>query len=371
MKNTQLLVFILFLLTLESPQAIGYYPSTLWSSPRISESLVGVQAGRVTQEWAQEVVTLSFHQLTLYHINEGQMVKTAEYASNPRQEWIKLSLFDLNGDGLEEIILSGFYAGEVSSRILSFYDNQFHLIHEVPFYLTSLHWNGQKFLVSQKKLGGNDFSGPLYEMVWDGKDLVKKAEIKLPGGLSGEAMSLYSLQGVKNDETKGFVYLSPPGRIHYYVQNQGQKYVKQWSSGEEYGGSINYLNLEIKNPLNETENSRFYIPLRLAVSTTQVPLANVGHFIYVVKNSGYLRNVIGAVPSIKNSQIVRLVWTGYGYQEDWNSPRLDGAISDFSFIDWDGDGSLEIVATFLLRDAGYVDTLKKQDSLLIILDIPH
>jgi hypothetical protein len=49
---------------------------------------------------------------------------------------------------------------------------------------------------------------------------------------------------------------------------------------------------------------------------------------------------------------------------------LDGAISDFDLIDWNGDGKTEIIASFLLRDKGYTDTLKKQDCLIIVLEVP-
>lgn len=364
MKKLELSLIItlfLFPLTLNA-----YYPSTIWSSDRIDDTLVGVRTGNVVGDGREDIVALSRNHLFVYRVFENQMFKIMDHKGSGREEWIKLALFDLDGDGVSEIIVSGFYAGKVTSFIGRISGKKFKKIVEAPFYLRSIFWEGREILVSQKSLGGDDFTGSLFEMSWNGKELEEKRQIKLPGGISTQSISIYSIAGIDvPGKNPGFLYLSPSGKLLYYRENS-KKYKKIWNSGQTYGGDVYYLDREIRNVLNQVEEKRFFVPVSFYADKSEPgrPLS-----VYLIKNEGYLKNVIGAVPSVKSAQMIRLVWTGYGFQEEWNSPRLDGAISDFTLFDWDGDGKKEILAAFLLRDKGYVDTLKRQDSLLIVIDM--
>lgn len=386
--------FVLFLLS----DVYSYYPSTLWSSNRINEHLVAIRTGSVMGDGGSDIVTISKNKLIIYRVIENQLFTQFQYKRGGRDEWFKLTLFDLEGDGQEEIIISGLYLDGAESIVGKIQSGKFQIMARAPYYLTTIPWPEKEVLVAQKKLGGDDFSGPLMEMVWNGKKLVKKEEITLPGGISGESISLYSVAGYRTpgQKTDGFLQLSPSGKlIHFFRQTDG-RFKKAWTSGETYNGFVTALDVPVKNIMNDVQSKRFFVPTTFSVhipepvviaaapasaagsaGATSAPLSPAVENpvvvppgppqVFVMKNYGYLKNVVGVETSVRNSQMVRLVWTGYGFQEDWNSPRLDGAISDFDLIDWDGDGKKEILALFLLRDKGYVDTLKNQDSLLIVI----
>lgn len=345
--------FFLILLVLPFKAAHAVYPGTIWSSDRITDSLIGVRVGRVFGDGGTDVVAISPSTLYVFRATEGKLTKVFQAPTLPGSSWIKVSLFDVDGDGTQEIALSAMRPERVES-VLAKVDNQrLTILDKVPGYLTALKWEGRPVLVGQKGYGESDYTGPLEKLSWNGKKLVPNGRIALPGGLSGKSMGLFSVAGIDN----GFLYLSPSGALNFYEQ-AGKKFKKRWVSGEDYGGSVYYLNREVKNVLNQVENNRFFVPPSFHYRSSTITL---------IKNSGYLKNVIGAVPSVKNAQFIQLTWTGYGFQEGWNSPRMDGAISDLDLLDWDGDGSAEIIATLLLRDRGYVDTLKKQDSLIIVV----
>ncbi len=384
----------------------AYYPASLWSSDRIKENLVGIKAGFFGENREIFLVGLTPKRLILFQVEGDRLVEKASFKGGVRDEWIKLNLFDLEGDGIDEILVSGLYGENIHSFIAKYENNKIIIINNLNYYLSIITLNNEEEIVAQKRLGEDDFTGPLIRMKWNGKLLEKGGEIILPSGLSGESLSLYSLQGVEMaPDQRGFIHLSPSGRVVYFQETAG-KYKRQWTSGGEYGGSVLYLNRPVKNALNQVQDKRFFVPLTFLTGSQifQGPIvppppvsmpehcfdpdkkeaiptppecvipslprvALNSHHLYLIKNEGYLKNVMGAVPSIKNSQIVRLTWTGYGFQEDWNSPRFDGALSDFDLVDWDGNGDLEILAILLLRDKGYVDTLKKQDSLLIVIDV--
>lgn len=380
-------MFLLFLiLTVLSSPVEAYYPSSIWSSERIPENLIGIKAGYFGENREILLAGLTPKRLILFKVEGDQLVEKASFKGGPRDEWIKLSLTDLEGDGIDEILVSGFYGENIQSLIIKFENNKLIKIGNLDYYLSSITLNNEKIVAGQKRLGGDDFTGPVFKMKWNGKALEKGEEIFLSSGLSGESMSLYAIQGVQLvEDQRGFVHLSPSGKLVYFQEMAG-KYKRQWTSGGEYGGAVTYLDRPIRNATNEVVERRFFIPLsfqtdqsagRIVVNRPPIPFITPQTFfpnqtqaLHVIKNEGYLKNVLGAVPSIKNSQIVRLTWTGYGFQEDWNSPRFDGAISDFDLVDWDGNGDLEVLAILLLRDKGYVDTLKKQDSLLIVIDVP-
>ncbi len=379
------------------------YPGTLWSSPRIRETLIGVATGPVLGT-GQDVVTLSDQKVTGYQVKSGKLNQTFQQQAGPQTHWVKLALYDVDHDGRDEIVLSGLKNGEAYSVIATVEGEKLKALKEFSYYLYVIPWNQTSHLVAQKRLGDDDFSGPVFLMEGESPVSLKMGRaLDLPKTLSTESVfSLFSIMGnLEPDMKPGFIYLHPStGSFSYYEKEP--KYRKVWTSGETYGGSASYLSGFQRNSPQDIDNNRFFIPISIRslsalgvqkrVNELEAPPCdpsvlmpgscppvsyqqtnkewNHKPSVYVVKNEGYFKKVIGVVPSIKNTQIVRLTWTGYGFQEDWNSPRFDGAISDFQIIDWDGDGDSEVLATFLLHDKGYTDTLKDQDSLLIVLDIP-
>lgn len=377
------LFFILTLALILGPwRALAVYPGALWSSARMPSSLVGVRVGQITKDFPLEVATLSLQQLTLYQIRDHQLTKLLEYKGEHGSEWMKLNLFDVDGDGTSEIIISGFVTDRPHSWVFQLAGAQLKLIQQVAYYLNRLPWQGQEILVGQKGFGGAAFTGPLLQLKWDGKKLVQAGEIELPGKLLPEAMSLYSLYGWDVQNRRGFLFLSDTARL-YFFERDTDKWQRSWASGANYGGPVVTLDRETRNVLNQVETTRFFVPLKMASNRWLLrrwhpPLVmqltvdgrqstDNQDKLYLIKNEGYLKKIVGAVPTIKTSQMVRLNWTGYGFQEDWSSVSLDGALADFDLVDWDGDGVEEILAILLLRDHGYFDTLKKQDSLLIVL----
>lgn len=413
-----LLVFLMFL----SFNVQAYYPSTQWSSQKIPEQIIGLKTGSVLQPSSNDIVTLSPEGVAVYQLNGDKLVKQFEAKASRYEKFIHLALFDVDQDGRDEILVTGMYRDRLFSFVGFVEGGKLKRKSSLSYYLEVIEWMGQKLIVAQKKLGNDDFNGPLMQMEWKGKKLVKKQDIILPGKLSDQTFSLYSLMGLKLDGQDDLLYLSSKtGNFLLYQQTQPEKWSKKWTSGGDYGGSVYYLDLKIKNFLNQIENNRFFIPVgfhhnqkwsrwvhpslpskycpdpaliveeekkskeknkkKVEAKNSEaedlptclpygwIPQPHPGKKLklYVMKNSGYLKNVVGAVPSIKHSQMVRLTWTGHGFQEDWNSPRLDGAISDFVVLDWDSDGREDILASFILRDGGYWDTLKQQDSLLVVL----
>lgn len=382
-------------------EVFAYFPSTLWSSERIPNTLIGLTLGHFLKPNRYDLVVIHPDGLILYEKHEETLIKSFEYNNKSKIQWMKVAAFDVDNDGLDELLLTGFHLGRVTSVVVSLSERKYVEKGNLSAYLNVVLWNGEKTLLSQNRLGSGDFSGPFYPMSWQtpkgqaptgraGK-LVSKDPIRLPGQWAGDEPSLYDVSGFSKDEkTDGFLALSPTGILVHYQMQEG-KWKALWKSGQEYGGRVTYFNLPVKDMMNQVTNHRFYVPLHFeVVGKGRLPLLENGpseesvlmgpHLpseslprvrqelsVYLPRNEGYLKNVVGAVPSVRSSSIARLVWTGYGFQENWSSARFDGAITDFTLVDWDYDGSEEIVATFLLRDKGYVDTLKKQDSLIIVI----
>jgi len=411
------LVLIFIFLSFSQPLYAASLPSTLWSSNRINETLLGVKVGSILEGGETGIATLSQKRLTVYKWEGEGLQEIAHLDASGRDEWIKLTVADVDQNGQMEIIVSAVNRESVYSFVFEFSSDKIIKKQDFKYYVSSIAWTGENRLIGQKRLPGDDFSGPVFLLNQTAKGLEVGDRLNLPMGSSGESYSLYSIQGFQAGEQDGFVRMSDTGKINYYIRS-GEDFRRQWTSGGEYGGNVIYLDQPLSNALKEVTSTRFYIPLSfafedqaylksikplplppppppveeepkkfkknlnqlaLASAEGEAPLAlpvegatrapNKDH-LYVIKNEGYLQNVIGAVPSVKNTQIVRLDWTGYGFQEGWNSPRFDGAITDFQIIDWEGDGKPEVLATLLLRDRGYADTLKRQDSLLIVLDLP-
>jgi len=359
-------------------ESFAYFPSTLWSSDRIPKTLIGLTLGHFITPNRHDLVVIHPDGLILYEKHEETLIKSFEYNNKSKAQWMKVSAFDVDGDGLDEVLLTGFYLGRVTSLVVSLTDGKYFEKGNLSAYLNVVLWNGEKILLSQNRLGAGDFSGPFFRMVWqapkgqNGK-LIAQDSIRLPGQWAGEQPSLYDVSGFPKSTEKldGFLALSPTGILVHYQMQEG-KWKSTWKSGQEYGGRVTYFNLPVKDMMNQVTNHRFYVPLHFeVVGKGQLPLLENRPFeegvsmgpqlpsksllrtrselcVYLPRNEGYLKNVVGAVPSVRSSSLARLVWTGYGFQENWSSVHFDGAITDFTLVDWDHDGSEEILATFLL-----------------------
>lgn len=357
-------LLVLFIILSTPVQA--YYPNTLWSSETIPYPVLAVRVASVIDPVQKNILVLSFDRLILYELTaEKQMVKLAEIIASAGEEWIKMGLFDENRDGIFEMIISGVRHERVFSILAKIEEGKFKRVTEVPFYLSIVSWDGEKKVVGQKRVGSDDFFGPLFFYAWEENQLVLKNEVRLPGGLSGKSISLFEVMGVKAQGLDGFFSLEKSGGLTFFEKKE-RKFVRFWTSGEKYGGSVFYLDRMVRNPLNQVESTRFLIPLGLgdqpAVHEGEAPYP-----FYAAKNNGYLGQVVGAVPTVKNSQLVRFIWTGHGFEENWNSPRFDGGLSDFIVIDWDGDGKNEILAVLILKQGSLGRSVKKKQSLLIVL----
>ncbi|MBX7149434.1 hypothetical protein K1X76_10175 [bacterium] len=405
MKNMKKMYLALLLMFWAPLTWANPYPSTYYSSERIPDSLRGIETGKLlsTSTAKTDIALLGLRTVYVYAVHDKSINKYLIYNGNKFDEFMHLSVLDIDNDGDDDIVVAGFENGVLTSKVLMVEGDKLVVKGEYGHYAARIKWMGQDVLVGQKRLGNDDFTGPLYKLKWDGKKLVEEGEVLGQSGISGDAESLFRVEGFNLNNQPQLLSIKPSGRL-VLSNNQSGKWKQGWSSGEEYGGSVLFYNFELKNPLGMTTDNRFFIPVRfktilpgeeitqlsppayvppppadpavpadinLSAPLPPAPVKAISSYnspqIYVMKNEGYLKNVIGAVPSIKNTQMVRLGYTGYGFQEAWNSPRLDGAITDFTLADWDGDGKEDIIATFLLRDKGYTDTLKRQDSLVIVL----
>ncbi len=369
-------------------------PGSLWTSDRVSEPLIGIAVAPTVDSSWQSIITLGQETLSIYRYSDEKSSKVLEYKKNSGEEWIKLTTFDVDQDGLDEAIISGFYHERVVSKVVSFKEGRAQVLLEMPYYVTRYQWGDRSILAAQKRHGNDDFSGHIYEIKISGSDYALGQDLNIVKGLRIQVPPLYSIQAFQT----GYLYLDSVGTLHYY---EGTPFAKRWSSSQNYGGHAFYLDRQVKGILNDLQKERFFVPLSFrpleaypvlnartfnpdatcpdpTVSCVPAPQSHVltkkyeepsadQKAVYLVKNEGYLNNVIGAVPSVKSSQIIKLAWTGFGFQEVWSSPRYDGAITDLALVDWDGDKKEEIAFTLLLRDRGYADTLKKQDSLIVVV----
>lgn len=383
MKN---IIFFLFIFSIffHSPLYASTYPNSIWSSKRFSETLIGVKMAKLNPE-NLHILTLSQDKLSIFLKNEEKLNLLDEKKSSFREKWVKLNLFDVNQDGFPEIIISGLRFNRPQTQILSLMNNKIKLIEKLPYFVNVLEWNGKSQLTAQKSFGEELLSGPVYRLEFKENKLVLGEILVSSKNLSVKDFSMYRILSLNLPENpNSFLYLNQDSRFQFYAeeQNQNQKstYRSTWMSGVSYGGSVEYINRKIRSPLSQEVNERWFIPVsyhsnQFFLDQNYIKVSHKENnnkylknkIIYIMKNEGYLKQLSGAVPAIKYSQMTALTWTGYGFQEVWTSARLDGAITDFTLVDWDDDGREELLVSFLLRDKGYFDTLRKQDSILMVM----
>lgn len=173
-------------------------------------------------------------------------------------------------------------------------------------------------------------------------------------GLGQTAPSLLSLTKL----TDGFVLIDGDGRLN--LLSEEAKPV--WRSGMTYGGAYDFAESNEPDGLGLKRERRFFIEPRMVYD-------ELSHRLYVVRNEGFVKNVIGAIPAMKWAQVMALEVGDQRLTEKTMLPRVDGAITDIQLVDFNQDGMQDLFVTVLVRKLGMLDSLRDQETVFVVLPL--
>lgn len=329
-------------------------------SERLPFEVRSIAYGDVNQDGQNEVLLTSQKKLYLYSFSEGKLELLSEYPGGSLDYFVKVDLWRQD-DGSPLVVLTSLRTDHASSKILRVSNNHFvPVVENIPYMLRVVRTG------SQEQLMGANYSASthlgkqaIFPLALSGNQVSRLDRVNLPFGTQ-----LYTYDWVAGDPggTRDVVVLSPEGKLRLYHQESQDKYKKAWTSRESYGGTGNYVPVEVKDFFNEVVSDFYPIP----VGVTSYDAAGRPEVV-VVKNSSLVKDVIGRVPVIADGQFFRLTYDQLGFVEAWASKKVDGSIQDYLVTS--ADGRPQLMAAVRLRDPGLFGEMGRNDSVILLYDL--
>lgn len=336
-------------------RAGSVFSDAVWQSSEIDGATLGSAMADVNGDGGRDIVTLSRKRAVVFSLAmDGSLAPFATIPSEEGEEFYRVFAGDFNRDGQAEILLNGFAREQPFSRIVAVRDGQPVALQQFPSLVAPLLWQGEERLFSQTMRGRGEWGQVLSILEWqNGSYRLSQSGIRIASGVGTNPISLFSVTGLGDK----LAILTDDGFL-VVTDDAGKKI---WRSGLRYGGALDMVVFEGKDPLGMKRKAELQIAPRLAV-------LRGGNVIVVPKNVGILPAAVGAFSGTKAAQYSVLEWTEGGFQEREASPKYDGAISDVQAADYDGDGiENEILLTLWTRGGGMLETSLPKKSLLTVV----
>lgn len=327
-------------------------------SQRLPFEVRSISYGDINGDGQKEVLMTSQRKLYLYSFSQGQMELLAEYAGNKLDYFVKVDLWKKPGQK-PWVVLTNLREDQSSGKILRFEGGQFiPVVENIPYQMRVVQRNGEEQLIGSTYTAQSTRAAQnIFRLAVEGSKIKSVEKLNLPWGTH-----LYNYDWVTNEGSKDVVRLTPEGKLQVYTLKDEKKFKKAYTSRGKYGGTANWVPVEVTNFFNEVV-SDFY-PIPPGVRT----LKQGGKpDIFVVKNDSLLKNVVGRIPVIKDGQIFRLSIDPLGLVEAWASKKIDGSIQDYLVTNPNGNPQLMVAVR--LRDPGLLGDVGRKDSVLLLYNL--
>lgn len=308
---------------------------------------VGIVVGDFIGDNKNEVAILSEYKVHIYRWEEERLALLGEYKFPRSLQSLHIRAFDVDHDGVQEIIVSCFDPSYVKpySFILSFKNGVFkELATNLPFYLNvvKLPPDFSPMLIGQKSDNSRIFSpSGVYEIEKHGRNYIMGNRLSLPKEANIFNFSWLPSDSLKDEEAK-LVLVTNNERLVVY----NTKGTRLFMTEEVYYGS----SVGIDEPSNmpglgkskELIPSKYFIPGRMI----PINLDSMGKWeLLVSKPISVAAKFFENYRSFAEGEIQALTWDGLGLGLVWNTRRIKGTITDFALADMNNDGKLDLVVS--------------------------
>jgi TolB-like protein len=330
----------------------------------------GLDIGDVDGDKKNEMIIMDEHNLYIFKYDGDKLTYMRKIATGSAYNLLTLDVADINRNGVAEIIVTAVIGDELRSFILEFEEGEFKKITEqADWYFRVLEHPKDGLTLMGQRMGDvvtdsdSAFSGPIYRFVWKKHSFDKGPKMPFPKGITIFGLAMGDIRG---KGTSDLVAIEDSGQLTIMSPDKRKNDKKSsWTSGENYGGTINFYDNDAKKKLWEatkalgTTNWRVFIPGRILVRDLDGDGFNE---VIVNKNISPALALADKARIFKKGEIHDLVWDGGTLITNWKTKEINGYISDFQIKDVDNDGNEEMVVS--VTDLGKILDRRPESSIL-------
>jgi hypothetical protein len=331
---------------------MGIPSARLDLGPEFDGELRGIAVADFTGDGRKEVAVALSKRISIYAV-QGKAFRLLW--SSKDQSWegdhdiLALDAADINGNGVAEIFVSSYYGGEPNSFVLELQKGEWvRTWTDVDLFFRVLHDGADRPVLYAQWVGHETlFPKGVRTYVAKNGHYERKAEPKLP---RGTYIYNFAVGDVQNT-----------GRKKQVVQINDSRRLRLWSGGklksepsELFGGGgimFEFVPPRIRdnvitNPAEyEHTTPRRYVHPRLLITDVT---GDGKQELVAVRNMQTGTTIFEHLAFYNKSKIVALQWGPTGFQIVWETPELEGYITDLYFGEL-GDGQGRVLMFALVR----------------------
>jgi TolB-like protein len=320
-----------------------------WKSRNFKQLITGIAVADVDNDDRNEVVIVTAKQVSIYRMENGQLVKSYETEETRTSTYIGVDVADINGNGTPEIYVSslGPNQSSVDSFVLEFSGTEYKTIHGPDnwFYRVAKTVDRGTLLLGQRMRSAEEsvFNNPIHEMQWQGDRLV-------PGNALLDNRKANLLGATYGDVTQTgqsmLIAYSNADRLRIY--NPSGDYI--WEDSDRSGGNMAFY----RPPTAErgVENKE-YLPLRIRLTDID---RDGKTEVLVARHTELTGHMTKDFRSFSKGRLESMQWDGLTLAAQWKTQEFSGRASDFVVGDVDNDGADELVVALVAKEGAIIFT---------------
>ena len=331
--------------------------SGFWRSSYINETLVGLTAADIDNDGRNELVYISKRNIYVGRIGDKKLAQLAKYTIPLTETMLSVDVLDLTGDGKMEVIVSAINDNyKASSTIFDFTGSELvPTATRIPWYLRVVGGPGGYFMAGQKS--GSDarsaYSGSVRRMDFNSSKVSGGSSVGLPPFVN---IFSFNIGRLGSGGIQMVAAIKFPSEHIFLFEGNNQA----WESREEYGGTMNYIQMNA-----ETDGRyREFLPARILISDIDGDGQNE---LILAKNDR------GGVPFMSGQRgftsgtMQAFKYSNLSLTPFFRTRTLPGPGVDYKLIDVDNNGIKDLVVAVVTQQGSGM--LKEGRSVIVAYEL--
>ncbi len=324
----------------------GPHPSDrYWRSTTMRGDLIGVALGDLDGDGTVETVACTERGVAVARRDGERFTPVA--AADDLGHIVAVSCFDSDGDGRDEIFLSGIAVERPHSQWLQLTDDGLEVLASgIPYHLRAMDTPQGRRLLGQEGALTAAFSGPIYAMRRDGAEIVADEPLDLPFHPDLFEFGFLNIKGSRNS---GIVALTENLQLKVYDASGNEL----WKSSKSFGGKRFGYRSRIdaaNNSFLDGGDGDDFVAITAPIEVVDLDMDGRQE-VLLAFNAGYAGSFFESIQLYYEGRVLCYGWTGLAMTELWATQAYANYVSQGAFGDQDNDGEPELVLAVALQSS--------------------
>lgn len=321
-----------------------------WKSHKVPLALKGIGVADLDNDGAVDLAAIDGKNLYIYSVDKEGVKLKREFKGGGAASNYNIVVGDFNANGFPEIYLTRRYLENAATRIIEFTGKDFAIIaDDLPWFIREIKGQDKK-LVGEKFRQVDGLYGGVKLLKWKEGKMVEDGPLDIPKWMDLYGFTICDATGDGRDD---FIYLDENDRLRLYEKDDGGGWKQIWQSTGYYGGSIN--NIEF-GP-NSTEQKTINVKAGIQCGG----VSEDGKREIITSSNDASSRVFKNI-SYESGLTKGLLWGEFGFEDRWQTRKINGYVADFVMADIKKDGFEEIVELVVVKQPSL---LSSGESLIV------